>query len=56
MSKTRAKGMTVKQVIKLLEALPNKEIKLTIDCPYCGRGNQLAEIGERVVLTSIKEE
>ena len=46
----RKKGMTVKQGIKLLEAMPDKEMELMIDCPYCGKGNQLEAIFECVVL------
>lgn len=45
-------GMTVKQAIKMLEALPDKEMKVMIDCPYCGKGNQLSSIDECVVLSS----
>ena len=47
-----SKGMTVKDAIKFLSKLPDKEIALMIDCPNCGRGNQLASIVECVVLRS----
>jgi len=46
------KVLTVKEVIKLLEAMPDKEMTLMIDCPYCGKGNQLASVGECVILRS----
>ena len=46
------KPLTVKQVIKLLEALPDKEMALMVDCPSCGKGSQLASIDECVVLRS----
>jgi hypothetical protein len=46
------KPMTVKEAIKLLQAMPDKEMKLMIDCPYCGKGNQLVSITECVVLAS----
>jgi len=49
-------GYTVKQVIKLLEAMPDKQMKIMIDCPYCGRGNQLSSVGECVILSSPKEQ
>jgi hypothetical protein len=42
--------MTVKQAIKFLESLSDKSIELMVDCPYCGRGNQLAKIEEAVIL------
>lgn len=48
--------MTVKEAIKLLQAMPDKEMKLMIDCPYCGKGNQLASIDECVVLSAPKDE
>jgi hypothetical protein len=46
--------MTVRRAIELLEAMPDKGLMLMIDCPYCGRGNQLAEIAECVVLKGPK--
>jgi hypothetical protein len=52
----RKRGMTVKEAIKLLEAMPDKELMLMIDCPYCGKGNQLSTISECVVLSSPVEE
>ena len=45
--------LTVREMIKLLEALPDKEMTMMVDCPYCGRGNQLASIVECVVLRSV---
>lgn len=53
MSKTE--GMTVKQAIEFLSNLPDKSIMLMIDCPHCGRGNQLAKISEAVILSSHEE-
>lgn len=44
--------MTVKQAIAFLSKLPDKSIELMIDCPYCGKGNQLAKIEEAVILKS----
>jgi hypothetical protein len=48
----RKRFLTVREVIKLLEAMPDKEMTMMIDCPYCGKGNQLASIAECVVLRS----
>lgn len=47
--------MTVEQAIKLLQKIPDKKLKLLIDCPYCGKGNQLVTIDDCVVLGSKKE-
>lgn len=44
------KGMTVKQAIEILQKISDKELKLMLDCPYCGKGNQLESIAECVVL------
>lgn len=44
--------MTVKEAIKFLTKLPDKEICLMVDCPYCGKGSQLAKIYEAVILES----
>ncbi len=44
--------MTVREAIKYLNALPDKELMLMVDCPYCGRGAQLAKIFEAVILQS----
>jgi hypothetical protein len=49
------KAMTVARVIKLLQAMPDKQMKVMIDCPYCGKGNQLSSINECVVLSSPQE-
>jgi hypothetical protein len=50
------KPMTVAQAIKILQAMPDKQMKLMIDCPYCGKGNQLSSINECVVLSATEEE
>lgn len=42
--------MTVDEAIKLLMAFPDKQMEMLIDCPHCGRGNQLARIDEAVIL------
>ena len=42
----------VKEAIALLSKMPDKEMTMMVDCPYCGRANQLATIGEVVVLRS----
>jgi hypothetical protein len=47
--------MTVKQAIKLLSKMPDKTIEILIDCPHCGRGCQLAKVGEYVVMESKKQ-
>jgi hypothetical protein len=47
--------MTVKEAIELLSKMPDKTLKLMIDCPYCGKGNQVATISECVVLASKEE-
>jgi len=44
--------MTVKEAIKFLSELPDEDIEMMIDCPHCGRGNQLARIDEAVILRS----
>ena len=44
--------MTVKEAISFLNELPDKDIEMLIDCPYCGRGNQLARVEEAVILRS----
>jgi hypothetical protein len=48
----RLTGMTVQQVIAALSKMPDKSIKVLIDCPYCGKGNQLSKVDEFVVLAS----
>ncbi len=42
--------MTVQQAIEWLQKLPDKQIEMMVDCPHCGRGNQLAKIEEAVIL------
>lgn len=44
--------MTVKEAILLLQKMPDDSVKLLIDCPFCGRGNQLESIDKCVVLGS----
>ena len=46
--------MTVKEAIEVLSKLPDKEMILMVDCPHCGRGSQLANIEECVVLKSVE--
>jgi hypothetical protein len=47
--------MTVQEAIEWLQKLPDKQIVMLVDCPYCGRGNQLSRIDEAVVLHSETE-
>lgn len=49
---TKPKALTVREAIALLQAMPDKALKMMIDCPYCGKGNQLSAIHECVVLSS----
>jgi len=42
--------VTVAEAIKILQEMPDKEIAILVDCPYCGRGTQLATVIECVVL------
>ena len=44
--------MTVKTLIELLSNIDNKELRLVIDCPHCGKANELRSIKEVVVLGS----
>lgn len=44
--------MTVREAIELLSKMPDKEVAVFIDCPHCGRGNQLAKIDQCVLLES----
>jgi len=44
--------LTVQRAIELLSALPDKQLRVLIDCPYCGRGSQIRAITECVVLAS----
>ncbi len=48
----KRKFLTVKEVIELLEAMPDKEIVLMVDCPFCGKGSQIASVAECVILRS----
>lgn len=52
--KQGAKGMTVQQAIDFLSKIDDKSIAMMIDCPYCGKGNQLDFIDEAVILGSEK--
>jgi hypothetical protein len=45
--------MTVKETIALLQKMPDHSLMMMIDCPYCGKGNQLDSIDECVVLGSV---
>ena len=55
-SSTRSlRGLTVKQAIALLSKLPDDSLRVLIDCPYCGRGNQITNVTECVVLESLEE-
>ena len=42
--------MTVKEAIEQLQKLPDQNIAMVIDCPYCGRAHQLGRISQMVVL------
>jgi hypothetical protein len=46
--------MTVKEAIKLLSLMPDKDLVILIDCPYCGQGNQLEKIDQCVLLEGKK--
>jgi hypothetical protein len=48
--------VTVKEAIKLLERMPDKEVAVLVDCPYCGKGSQLEKIDQCVLLESKREE
>ena len=48
--------MTVKEAIELLKKMPDKEVVILIDCPYCGRGSQLGKVDQCVLLESKKED
>jgi len=47
--------MTVKEAIALLKKMPDHNLEMMVDCPYCGSGNQLASIEECVVLRTQPE-
>jgi hypothetical protein len=51
-----ANGITVKEAIEMLSNIDNKEMTMLIDCPYCGKGNQISFISECVVLGSQEPE
>ena len=42
----KQKFLTVREVIKLLEAMPDKEMAMMIDCPYCGGSFYEVEVSE----------
>ena len=46
--------MTVKEAIEILSKIPDKTILLMIDCPNCGKANELGTVKECVVLGSEK--
>lgn len=48
--------MTVKEAIELLSKMPDKEVAVLIDCPFCGKGSQLEKIDQCVLLESKKDE
>jgi hypothetical protein len=48
--------MTVKQAIELLSKMPDKDVAVLVDCPYCGRGSQLEKIDQCVLLESKRED
>lgn len=52
MSEAKPSQMTVKQAIDILSVMPDKGMMLMVDCPHCGRGSQLAEIEECIILKS----
>lgn len=49
---SKAKPLTVKQAIELLSKVADKELRVLIDCPYCGKGSQISTITECVVLAT----
>ena len=49
---SKPKWITVEQAIKLLQAMPDKTLKVLIDCPYCGKGSQISSVTECVVLAT----
>jgi len=48
------KPMTVKQAIEWLGKLKDKDMFLMVDCPHCGRGQQLSAIEEVVLLRGVE--
>jgi hypothetical protein len=48
----KRKHMTVAQAIEFLSKVGDKNMALMIDCPHCGKGNQLAFIDEAVILST----
>jgi hypothetical protein len=49
-ARRKPKHMTVRDVIEVLQRVPNKDIKVLLDCPYCGRGQQIRGLTEVVVI------
>lgn len=47
--------MTVKELIDILQRLPDKKVKLVIDCPHCGAANQIKNVTEVVTLGSAEQ-
>jgi predicted nucleic acid-binding protein len=46
--------MNVKEAIELLSKMPDKELVIMLDCPYCGKANELITVDEVAVLRSEK--
>ncbi len=47
--------MTVYEAIELLQAIKDKNLKVYLDCPNCGKSNEIAGATEVVVLKSKRE-
>ena len=47
----RIAGMTVKEAINILSKMPDKTLKIVLDCPYCGKANELTTVDECVTLS-----
>lgn len=44
--------MTVAEVIKHLETIKDKTRTVYLDCPHCGRSNEIAEVTSVVLIRS----
>lgn len=42
--------MNVKELIDILQRIPDKEVKLVIDCPHCGAANEIKKVTEVVTI------
>jgi hypothetical protein len=51
-----SKILTVREVIEILSKIEDKEVVMMVDCPHCGRGNQLAGVAECVLLRGEESE